>query len=226
MPETTVASWTTLLSSEKKQDYFKNILAFVKSERQKGKKIYPPQNEIFNAFKLTPYENLKVVIIGQDPYHGPGQAHGLSFSVKAGVRPPPSLKNIYREINSDIGLPIPTSGCLEQWAKQGVLLLNAVLTVEQSQPQSHAKIGWQRFTDKVIEALNNHPEPLVFMLWGAYAQRKCENIDRNKHLVLTSTHPSPLSAHRGFLGCRHFSKANDWLQKHHKTPIDWSIKTA
>ena len=219
---TDVTTWKSVLAAEKEQAYFQEALQFVKQARARGKQIYPPQNAIFNALKLTEYANVKVVIIGQDPYHGPGQAHGLSFSVPKGIAIPPSLQNIYKELHDDIGMPIPSHGCLENWAKQGVLLLNAVLTVEQRQPQSHAKIGWQRFTDRVIEVLNNHPDGLVFMLWGAFAQRKCAGIDRNRHLVLSSVHPSPLSAHRGFFGQHHFSQANAWLRQHERPEIDWN----
>lgn len=218
-------SWQQVLSEEKKAPYFQKILDFVKAERQKGKKIYPPHPDIFNAFKFTPYSDVRVVILGQDPYHGPGQAHGLCFSVQAGIDPPPSLQNIFKELHRDLKLKIPNHGCLEKWAKQGVLLLNAVLTVEAGQAGSHANIGWQQFTDKVIETLNHHPEPIVFLLWGAYAQRKGHAIDRQKHLVLEAPHPSPLSAHRGFLGCGHFSKANAFLRSNHRKEIDWSLSS-
>ena len=221
--DTQTATWKTVLAGEKEKYYFKKILEFVKQQRMAGKKIYPPQKDIFNALKLTPYENVKVVIIGQDPYHGPGQAHGLAFSVKPGVEPPPSLKNIFLELDNDLGIPEPHHGCLEKWAEQGVLLLNAVLTVEARKPQSHAHIGWQQFTDKIIDTLNEHPEGIVFLLWGSYAQRKGHNIDTNKHAILKSTHPSPLSAYRGFLGCRHFSKANELLKKMGREEIDWQL---
>ncbi len=216
-------TWKNILSHEKEKDYFKSIMHFVKQERAAGKQVYPPQPDIFNAIKLTPFADVKVVIIGQDPYHNPGQAHGLSFSVKPGVPAPPSLKNIYKELHDDIGFAIPNHGCLEKWAKQGVLLLNAVLTVEKNKPQSHANIGWQQFTDKVIESLNQHSTPIVFLLWGSYAQRKGENIDTSKHYILKAPHPSPLSAHRGFLGCRHFSKANAILKSAGRSEIDWQI---
>jgi uracil-DNA glycosylase len=208
---------------EKKSAYFQKILDFLKSERAKEKKIYPPHPDIFNAFKYTPYEDVRVVILGQDPYHGEGQAHGLCFSVRPGVTPPPSLKNIFKELHDDLGIKIPNHGCLENWAKQGVLLLNSVLTVEASKPGSHANIGWQQFTDKVIETLNHHPTPIVFLLWGAYAQRKGHTINREKHLVLEAAHPSPFSAHRGFLGCKHFSKANAFLRAHHRNEINWDL---
>lgn len=221
--EVQALTWPAVLGEEKKLAYFEKILEFVKSERIKGKKIYPPHSAIFNAFKFTPFEDVRVVILGQDPYHGEGQAHGLSFSVPRGIEAPPSLKNIFQELHRDLGIQIPSHGNLEAWAKQGVLLLNAVLTVEAGKPGSHANIGWQQFTDKVIEVLNHHPKPLVFMLWGAYAQRKGQSIDRQKHLILEAPHPSPLSAHRGFLGCRHFSKANAFLRKTQRHEIDWAL---
>lgn len=219
----TTLTWQTFLAEEKEKEYFKNILKFLKDERAKGKKIYPPQADIFNALKLTPFEAVKIVILGQDPYHGPGQAHGLAFSVQAGVEPPPSLKNIFQELHNDLDIPIAKQGCLEKWAKQGVLLLNASLTVEANRPQSHAQIGWQQFTDKVIESLNQHPQKIVYLLWGSSAQSKIPLIDKNKHHILTAPHPSPLSAHRGFLGCRHFSKANNLLQQSGISAIDWSL---
>lgn len=218
-----IPTWQNVLSEEKKAAYFQKILDFVKAERSKGKKIYPPQADVFNAFKYTPFSDVRVVILGQDPYHGEGQAHGLCFSVRKGVRPPPSLNNIFQELNKDLGIKVPNHGCLENWAKQGVLLLNSVLTVEASKPGSHANIGWQQFTDKVIETLNHHPKPIVFLLWGAYAQRKGHAIDRQKHLVLEAAHPSPFSAHRGFLGCKHFSKTNAFLRLHLRGEIDWTL---
>ncbi len=216
-------SWQDVLGEEKKSPYFQKILAFVKAEREKGKKIYPPHEAVFNAFKFTSYSDVRVVIVGQDPYHGAGQAHGLCFSVRRGVQAPPSLKNIFKELHNDVGFTIPNHGCLENWASQGVLLLNSVLTVDAGKPGSHSKIGWQQFTDKVIDTLNDHPKPIVFLLWGAYAQRKGHKINREKHLVLEAAHPSPFSAHRGFLGCRHFSKANEFLRAHHRGAIDWSL---
>ena len=185
--------------------------------------IYPAQEEMYSAFTETPYEQVKVVILGQDPYHGPGQAHGLSFSVKPGIKPPPSLRNIFKELKNDLNLPPPNHGCLKKWANQGVLLLNTSLSVEQGLPQSHAKIGWTVFTDKVIATLNEHPLPIVFLLWGAHAKNKGGLIDRDKHRILTTTHPSPFSAHQGFLGCRHFSLANTFLTQHNREPIDWSL---
>ncbi|OGT51854.1 MAG: uracil-DNA glycosylase [Gammaproteobacteria bacterium RIFCSPHIGHO2_12_FULL_42_13] len=216
-------SWTTLLSPEKEKPYFKGILQFLNNERQLGKIIYPTQNNIFNALKLTPFEQLKVVIIGQDPYHNPQQAHGLCFSVQKGVAPPPSLINIFKELRSDCQIEGPTQGCLEKWATQGVLLLNSVLTVEENKPGSHAHIGWQQFTDTIIEKIDQHPDKIIFLLWGSYAQKKRELIDTKKHIILTAPHPSPLSAHRGYFGCKHFSKTNEFLQKSGRIPIDWSL---
>lgn len=200
-----------------------SLSAFLISEKKAGKVVYPEGANIFAAFDHTPFHKVKVVILGQDPYHGPGQAHGLSFSVRPGVRTPPSLQNIYKEINRDLGLPIPDHGFLESWADQGVLLLNSVLTVEQAKAASHQGRGWESFTDAAITHLNRERNNLVFLLWGSYAQKKGKVIDRNKHLVLTSPHPSPLSAHRGFLGNGHFSKANAYLEQTQQTPIDWSV---
>ncbi|ABS78469.2 uracil-DNA glycosylase [Coxiella burnetii] len=216
-------TWQTVLGEEKQEPYFQEILDFVKKERKAGKIIYPPQKDIFNALKLTPYEAVKVVILGQDPYHGPNQAHGLAFSVRPGVPAPPSLQNIFKELHADLGVSIPSHGFLEKWAKQGVLLLNAALTVEAGKPQSHANIGWHRFTDKVIESLNDHPEVIVFLLWGSYAQKKSQLITNLRHRILKAPHPSPLSAARGFLGCRHFSKANQLLHEMGRGEIDWAL---
>ncbi|OZB61637.1 MAG: uracil-DNA glycosylase [Lysobacterales bacterium 14-68-21] len=199
------------------------LAAFLRAEKRAGKVIYPPGPEIFAAFDHTPFDAVRVVILGQDPYHGPGQAHGLCFSVRPGVRIPPSLDNIFKEISRDLGLPRPDHGCLTPWADRGVLLLNAVLTVEQGLAGSHQGKGWEGFTDAAIEALNRDREGLVFLLWGSYAQRKGRLIDSRRHCVLTSVHPSPLSAHRGFIGCGHFSKANAWLERHGQAPIDWSL---
>lgn len=216
-------TWASILGEEKNKAYFKSILNFLAQEKAAGKTIYPPQEDIFSAFKETPYSLLKVIILGQDPYHGPNQAHGLSFSVQPHVKCPPSLRNIFQELNTDLNIPIPTHGCLKKWAHQGVLLLNTSLSVERGKPQSHAPIGWHTFTDQVILKLNNYPAPLVFLLWGAHAQSKIGLIDKNKHLILTAAHPSPFSAHRGFFGCRHFSKANTFLQSVGREPIDWSL---
>ena len=213
-------SWKKLLAQEFESDYFQDLAGFVRSEYQQTT-VYPPARLIFAAFDACPVEQVKVVILGQDPYHGPGQANGLAFSVNEGVRLPPSLVNIYKEIENDIGKKMPPSGNLERWAKQGVLLLNATLTVRAHQAGSHQKKGWERFTDAVVEAVNQVRENLVFMLWGAYAQKKGAVIDRQKHLVLTAPHPSPLSANRGFFGCKHFSQANDYLWMHGVEPIDW-----
>lgn len=216
-------TWSELLKDEKQQAYFQEILDFLNEQYQQGKIIYPPKTDIFNAISLTPFDQVKVVIIGQDPYHGPGQAHGLCFSVKENIKPPPSLKNIYKELNSDTDFNIPAHGNLTQWAKQGVLLLNATLTVEAHKAASHSHIGWQRFTDKIIGLLNQHKTPIVYLLWGSYAQKKAGLIDSKKHYILKAPHPSPLSAHRGFLGCRHFSKTNQLLIDAGLTPIDWQL---
>ncbi|MDP3704621.1 MAG: uracil-DNA glycosylase [Legionellaceae bacterium] len=216
-------TWTDILADEKTQPYFKSILQFLLQEKQAGKTIYPSQSNLFKAFKETLYHQVKVVILGQDPYHGPGQAHGLSFSVQPNVALPPSLKNIFKELNNDLNIPIPKQGCLSKWAKQGVLLLNTSLSVERGQPQSHAKIGWTTFTDHVIRKLNDHPESLVFLLWGAHAHSKIPWLDDQKHLVLSAAHPSPFSAHRGFLGCQHFSKANAFLISKGREPIKWDL---
>ena len=216
--------WAELLSDQFELPYIKSLRAFLEAERQHGKTIYPSGNAIFNALNYTDFDDVKVVIIGQDPYHGPNQAHGFCFSVQTGVKAPPSLRNIYQELNQDIGMPIPTHGNLTSWADQGVLLLNATLTVEQAKAGSHQQRGWEQFTDRVIELLSDSQKGLVFMLWGGYAQKKGQVIDQAKHLVLTATHPSPLSAYRGFLGCGHFSKANHYLQEHGRGPIDWSLE--
>tara|TARA_Y100001951_G_C11289341_1_gene271024 strand:- start:488 stop:1183 length:696 start_codon:yes stop_codon:yes gene_type:complete len=215
--------WLDALQGEFAQPYMQQLRDFLQAEKAAGKAIFPPGALIFNALNSTPLDKVRVVIIGQDPYHGPGQAHGLSFSVPPGVRTPPSLQNIFKEINRDLGLPIPQHGCLHSWAERGVLLLNAVLTVEQGQAGSHAKRGWERFTSRVIELVNERCEHCVFLLWGSYAQRKGEQIDRTRHCVLTSVHPSPLSAHRGFIGNGHFSAANDYLVSNGLAPIDWSL---
>lgn len=217
-------TWRDALQQEKSQPYFRDTLAFIAQERHAGKTIYPPQDQVFNAFRLTELGAVKVVILGQDPYHGPNQAHGLAFSVQPQVNTPPSLVNIYKELAADIdGFQIPQHGCLEAWAKQGVLLLNTVLTVAAGQAHSHAHLGWERFTDHVIATINQHQSDVVFLLWGSHAQKKGRFIDPSKHCLLNSVHPSPLSAYRGFLGCRHFSKTNTWLQQHGKTPINWQV---
>lgn len=216
-------TWDRVLGPEKQKPYFQDIIKFIKAEKAANKTIYPAQNDIFNAFVHTSFANTKVVILGQDPYHGPGQAHGLCFSVQPGTAFPPSLKNIFKELHTDLNLPIPKTGCLDAWAKQGVLLLNTSLTVEAGRAQSHGKIGWEIFTDQVIRLLSEHHKNLVFLLWGGHAQRKAELIDITKHFILTTTHPSPLSAHRGFLGCGHFSKTNALLVKHQREPINWDL---
>lgn len=215
-------TWHDVIGQEKQQNYFVDTLKFVAAQRAAGKTIYPPQEEVFSAFRSTEFSQVKVVILGQDPYHGPNQAHGLSFSVKPGIPAPPSLVNIYKELATDIpGFVRPNHGYLQSWAEQGVLLLNTVLTVEAAQAHSHAKLGWETFTDKVIATLNTHREGVVFLLWGAHAQKKGSIIDVARHRVLKAPHPSPLSAHRGFLGCQHFSTANQLLEEQGLTPIDW-----
>ena len=217
-------TWSDVLAEEKKKPYFQELLKKVEAFRAAGKTIYPKNSQVFRAFSDTPFDKVKVVILGQDPYHGKHQAHGLSFSVEKGVPPPPSLQNIYKEAQDDVGISAPPHGCLTQWAEQqGVLLLNSVLTVEAEKPASHANLGWEKFMDTVIEKLNHHQKHIVFMLWGSYAQKKGASIDPARHLILKAPHPSPLSAHRGFLGCRHFSKANEYLKKHHRGAINWSI---
>lgn len=217
-------SWKQVLKSEFTKAYFQQIVTFLKTERMAGKTIYPPGGLIFNAFNHTPFDKVKVVILGQDPYHGPGQAHGLCFSVQDGVAPPPSLINIYKEIQSDIGIGMNAkSGNLTKWADQGVFLLNASLTVRANEPMSHAKIGWAEFTDAVIKKISDEKKGVVFLLWGKFAQEKQLLIDETKHHVLKAAHPSPFSADKGFFGCRHFSKTNDFLVKERVTPIDWKI---
>ena len=215
------ASWKARLADQFAAPHMTALSQFLRSEKAAGKRIYPPGGQIFNAFALTAFDDVKVVILGQDPYHGPGQAHGLSFSVARGVTPPPSLQNIYKELESDLGIAHPGHGNLESWARQGILLLNACLTVEDGRAGSHQGKGWEPFTDAVIAALNREREHLVFILWGRKAQDKGAVIDRERHLVITSAHPSPLSAHNGFFGSRPFSTVSDWLQSHDITPIDW-----
>jgi uracil-DNA glycosylase len=214
-------SWLSYLASEFDADYMLKLRNFLLDEKKNQKIIYPNDDLIFNAFNSTPLNKVKVVILGQDPYHGPMQAHGLSFSVPSGVTVPPSLKNIYKEIERDLQLKMPKHGCLQSWADQGVLLLNATLTVEQAKAGSHQKKGWEHFTDKAIQIVNDRCENVVFLLWGNYAQKKGQLIDSNKHYVIKSPHPSPLSAHRGFLGNNHFSLTNDYLKAEGKEPIDW-----
>lgn len=218
-----IPEWERVLGSEFEQDYMRDLRQFLGHEKAQGKVIYPPGAEIFSALNHTPPDKVKVVILGQDPYHGPGQAHGLCFSVQPGVKVPPSLVNIYKELAADIGITIPNHGTLTAWADQGVLLLNATLTVEAAQAGSHQGKGWERFTDQVVEYISREHENVVFLLWGSYAQKKGQVVDTRKHLVLKAPHPSPLSAHRGFLGCRHFSQTNDYLVKAGKVPIDWQV---
>lgn len=215
-------SWQQALGEEKQQPYFVELMQRVEHARAAGTVIYPPKADVFNALKFTPLEDVRVVILGQDPYHGPNQAHGLCFSVLPGVKIPPSLRNIYKELATDIdGFVPPEHGNLTGWAEQGVLLLNTVLTVEQGQAHSHANWGWETFTDAVIDAVNRHTHNVVFLLWGSHAQKKGRQVDTDRHQVLTAPHPSPLSAHRGFLGCRHFSQANTYLREHGKMPVSW-----
>ena len=216
------SSWKEVLHKEFTKTYFEQIVAFLKIERTQGKTIYPPGSLIFNAFDKTPFNNVKVVILGQDPYHGQGQAHGLCFSVPDGVPFPPSLNNIYKELHTDVGLPFPKTGNLTRWATQGVFLLNASLTVRAGEPMSHAKIGWAEFTDAVIKTISAEKKGVVFLLWGKFAQDKQVLIDETKHYVLKAAHPSPLSAHNGFFGCKHFSKTNEILQKQSLEAIDWN----
>lgn len=216
------ASWKEVLTQEFNKPYFQQVAAHLKTEKASGATIYPPGHLIFNAFEQTPFDKLKVVLLGQDPYHGPGQAHGLSFSVPDGVKPPPSLVNIYKELHTDIGMAIPGTGNLTKWANQGVLLLNAVLTVRANEPASHAKIGWMDFTDAVIRKISAGKEGIVFLLWGRFAQEKQALIDETKHHVLKAAHPSPFSADKGFFGCRHFSKTNDLLRSQSLEAIDWN----
>lgn len=215
--------WRAALLPTFQQPFMSELREFLRAELAKKKVIYPRPSEYFAAFNHTPLDKVKIVILGQDPYHGPNQAHGLCFSVRPGVPFPPSLENIFKELKSDVGFRIPDHGCLTKWAEQGVLLLNATLTVEAGKAGSHQRRGWEEFTDAAIRYLNDQKEHLVFMLWGSYAQKKGEFIDTQKHLVLKAPHPSPLSCHRGFFGCRHFSKANEYLRKHGKEPIDWQL---
>jgi len=215
--------WDEWLADEFRQPYMRQLAEFLAAEEQAGKVLFPPRHLCFNALNSTPLDRVSVVILGQDPYHGPGQAHGLCFSVRPDVPPPPSLVNIFKEIEADLGHPRPDHGCLQTWAEQGVLLLNAVLTVEQGNAGAHQGKGWETFTDKVIETINRERDDVVFLLWGSYARKKGRHIDRNRHLVLEGPHPSPLSAYRGFFGCSHFSRANDWLLSRNRPAIDWNL---
>ena len=216
-------SWLSRLGDEFDKEYMAQLREFLKQEKRAGKRIYPPGSELFNAFEHTPLDKVKVVILGQDPYHGDGQAHGLCFSVRRGIAIPPSLQNIFKELHQELGIPIPGHGDLTAWADSGVLLLNSVLSVECARAASHQGKGWEQFTDRVIEVVNREREGVVFMLWGSYAQRKGGIIDATRHCVLKAPHPSPLSAHRGFFGCGHFRAANDYLQSRGETPVDWRL---
>lgn len=216
-------SWYNLLQDEFEKDYFIQLKSFLKTEKEKYT-IYPPGNKIFSAFNHTPVNKVKVVIIGQDPYHGEGQANGLCFSVSDGIKHPPSLVNIFKELNNDLNIPMPKSGNLEKWANQGVLLLNAILTVRANQPGSHQKQGWEEFTDTVIKKLSEHKDGLIFLLWGKFAQEKAALIDNTKHFILKAAHPSPFSAYNGFFGCKHFSKTNEILVNRGLKPIDWNLE--
>ncbi len=215
--------WAEQLADEFRQPYMQHLAEFLAAEELAGKVIFPASQHCFNALNTTPLDRVAVVILGQDPYHGPGQAHGLCFSVRPDVPTPPSLVNIFKEIQTDLGIAPPDHGCLQPWAEQGVLLLNSVLTVEQGQAGAHQGRGWETFTDRVVETVNRECDGVVFLLWGSYARKKGGQIDRSRHLVLEGPHPSPLSAYRGFFGCRHFSRANQWLQEKGRTPIDWAL---
>lgn len=216
--------WQQIIAQEQQQDYYCQLQSDITKRRARGIQVFPEEADVLRAFEFSDLDEVKVVILGQDPYHGEGQAHGLAFSVQAGIKTPPSLVNIYKELVTDItGFVPPTHGNLTAWAEQGVLLLNTVLTVEKGQAHSHAKLGWETFTDSIIEQVNQHNKGCVFILWGAHAQKKGRNIDTSKHLVLNGPHPSPLSAYRGFFGCQHFSKANEWLVKHNKKSIHWLL---
>ena len=216
-------SWKKVLKDEFTKDFFLQIVTFIKTEKAAGKIIYPPGSLLFNAFDKTPFDKVKVVLLGQDPYHNPRQAHGLSFSVPKGIQKPPSLQNIFKELKSDLGMEIPADGNLEKWASQGVLLLNASLTVRQNEPGSHSKIGWLQFTDAVIKKISAEKKGVVFLLWGRFAQDKQPLIDETKHHVLKAAHPSPFSADKGFFGCKHFSKTNEFLMQEGLQPIDWKL---
>lgn len=217
------STWKKILKSDFDSEYMSHLNSFLDDQSSKNKIIYPKKSEIFSAFNETPFDKVKVVIIGQDPYHGPDQAHGMCFSVKPGIKPPPSLRNIYKELESDLGIKPADHGFLQSWAEQGVLLLNSVLTVEDSKAGSHHGKGWEKFTDSVIEQLNQKRENLVFLLWGSPAQKKASKVDESKHFILKSPHPSPLAAYRGFFGCKHFSKTNEFLDSNKLGAIDWSL---
>ncbi len=217
------ASWLERLEDQFELPYMEQLRSFLLQEKQAGKTVYPPGSEIFAAFKETPFHAVKVVILGQDPYHGTGQAHGLSFSVKPGIQPPPSLVNIYKELESDLGIPAPSGGTLTPWCHQGVLLINSILTVEAHKAASHHGRGWEIFTDRVIQLIAKELRDVVFILWGSYAAKKGASIDRSKHCIIQSPHPSPLSAHRGFFGSKPFSRANEFLISHGKSPINWQL---
>ena len=220
-------TWESIINDEREKEYFQSVLTFVEQQRNSGKTIYPPQEQVFSAFDMTPFESVRVVILGQDPYHGANQAHGLAFSVPPGVKIPPSLRNMYKELAQDIeGFEIPSHGYLDTWASQGVLMLNTVLTVEEAKAHSHAKCGRETFTDTIIAELNQRSEPIIFLLWGAHAQKKGQAIDADKHHVLVAPHPSPLSARRGFFGCQHFSMTNELLSSINQQPIDWTLPLA
>jgi len=216
-------SWKHVLKNEFEKTYFQHIVTFLKAEKAMGKVIFPPGPLIFNAFKQTPFDKVKVVILGQDPYHNKNQAHGLSFSVPDGIPKPPSLLNIFKELRNDLGIEMPVNGNLQKWANQGVLLLNASLTVRENEPGCHSQIGWLQFTDQVIKKISDEKEGVIFLLWGKFAQLKQSLINETKHFVLKAAHPSPLSAHNGFFGCKHFSKTNELLMNQHSNPIDWKI---
>ncbi|MUK91111.1 uracil-DNA glycosylase [Aliivibrio fischeri] len=220
-------TWNSIISAEKKKAYYQPMSEKIDAQRSLGKSIFPKEEHIFTAFDLTPFNDVKVVILGQDPYHGEGQAHGLSFSVLPGVKIPPSLRNMYKELAEDIpGFTIPEHGYLKTWAEQGVLLLNTVLTVEEAKAHSHAKFGWETFTDAIIKKINEDMEGVIFLLWGAHAQKKGANIDTSRHFILQAPHPSPLSAHRGFFGCKHFSQTNELLRKQNLSEINWGSVTS
>jgi uracil-DNA glycosylase len=223
MPIKIESSWKSVLEKEFEQPYFIKMVDFLRSEKAANKIIYPPGSEIFNAYNTTPFDKVKVVLLGQDPYHGAGQAHGLCFSVSEGIRPPPSLINIYKELQADVGVTTPAHGNLSAWGSQGVFLLNASLTVRAAEPMSHAKIGWEQFTDASIKIISHFKTNIVFLLWGKFAQEKHRLIDDTKHLVLKAAHPSPFSAHNGFLGCKHFSATNEYLVQHNIAPIQWAL---